>query len=137
MTNRNIVHIEIPSSDSKASAEFYEKLFGWGIMRDEQMDYTMFSAGDGPGGGFTKIGGEWGQHVQVGHVLIYINSEDIEADLKQAETLGGSIVQPKMEIPETGWYGIFTDPTGNTIALYTDMQMQQEKVDSAVGSQAE
>lgn len=126
MTKRNIVHIEIPTSDSKASAEFYEKLFGWGIMRDEQMDYTMFSAEPGPGGGFTKIGGEWGDHVQVGHVLIYINSEDIEADLKQAIVLGGNIVQPKSEIPETGWFGIFTDPTGNTVALYTEMQHAHE-----------
>lgn len=126
MNKRNIVHIEIPTSDSKASAEFYEKLFGWDIMRDEQMDYTMFSTEPGPGGGFTKIGGEWGDHVQVGHVLIYINSEDIDADLKQAVVLGGNIVQPKSEIPETGWFGIFTDPTGNTVALYTEMQHAHE-----------
>lgn len=125
MTKRNVVHIEIPTSNAKESAEFYEKLFGWGIMRDEQMDYTMFSAEPGPGGGFTKIGGEWGGHVQVGHVLIYINSEDIEADLKQAEALGGSIAQPKMEIPNTGWFGIFTDPTGNTVALYTEMHQHE------------
>jgi predicted enzyme related to lactoylglutathione lyase len=126
MTKRNIVHIEIPTNDSKTSAEFYEKLFGWGIMRDEQMDYTMFNAEPGPGGGFTKIGGGWGDHVQVGHVLIYINSEDIDTDLKQAVALGGSIVQPKSEIPETGWFGIFTDPTGNTVALYTEMQHAHE-----------
>ena len=125
MTKRNIVHIEIPTSDSKVSADFYEKLFGWGIKRSEEMDYTMFDGDGGPGGGFTKIGGEYGDHVQVGHVLIYINSEDIEADLKQAEALGGSIVQPKMEIPQTGWFGLFTDPTGNTVALYTEMEMQQ------------
>ena len=31
MTKRNIVHIEIPTSNSKASAEFYQKLFGWHI----------------------------------------------------------------------------------------------------------
>ncbi len=125
MTTHNVVHIEIPTADGKASGEFYGKLFGWKITRDESMDYTMFSPGEGPGGGFTKIGGEWGQHVQVGHVLIYINSEDIEADLKKAEALGGSIVQPKMEIPKTGWFGIFTDPTGNTVALYTEMPMPQ------------
>jgi predicted enzyme related to lactoylglutathione lyase len=120
MTKRNIVHIEIPTSNAKESADFYQKLFGWNIIRDEKFDYTMFDGDGGPGGGFTKIGGEWGDHVEVGHVLIYINSDDIEADLKQAEALGSKIIQPKMEIPGTGWFGIFTDPTGNTIAVYTD-----------------
>jgi len=31
------------------------------------------------------------------------------------------VVFPKSEIPETGWYGMFKDPTGNIIALYTSM----------------
>jgi len=29
MTKRNIVHIEIPTKDSKTSAKFYASLFGW------------------------------------------------------------------------------------------------------------
>jgi len=41
--------------------------------------------------------------------------------LKLAESLGGKIVLPKSEIPNTGWFGIFEDPTGNQIALYTSM----------------
>lgn len=117
MSERNIVHIEIPTNDSKASAEFYEKLFGWHIEHDEEMDYTMFDPHKGPGGGFSKVD----ENVKPGDVIIYINSEDIEADLKKAAELGGSIVQEKMEIPQTGWFGMFNDPTGNTIALYTSM----------------
>jgi predicted enzyme related to lactoylglutathione lyase len=27
-----------------------------------------------------------------------------------------------MEIPETGWFALFTDPTGNQIGLYTPME---------------
>jgi predicted enzyme related to lactoylglutathione lyase len=33
--------------------------------------------------------------------------------------LGGVVVQPKMEIPGVGWFGMFKDPTGNTMALFT------------------
>jgi hypothetical protein len=117
MNKRNIVHIEIPTQSGKESAEFYEKLFGWHIERDEEMDYTMFNPHDGPGGGFNPLSDE----VKVGDVLIYVNSEDIEADLKKAESLGGTIVMEKAEIPNTGWYGMFKDPTGNTIGLYTSM----------------
>ena len=120
MIKRNIVHIEIPTSDSKASADFYQKLFGWHIERDEQMDYTMWDPHEGPGGGFSPLG----EHVKPGDVIIYVNSEDIESDLKKATELGGSVVQEKMEIPETGWFGMFTDPTGNTIALYTSMSQE-------------
>jgi hypothetical protein len=120
MIKRNIVHIEIPTSDSKASADFYQKLFGWHIERDEQMDYTMWDPHEGPGGGFSPLG----EHVKPGDIIIYVNSEDIESDLKKATELGGSVVQEKMEIPETGWFGMFTDPTGNTIALYTSMNQE-------------
>ncbi len=117
MTKRNIVHIEIPSENVKASADFYQKLFGWHMERVEEMDYTMWDAHEAPGGGFSQVG----ENLKPGEVLIYINSEDIEADLKAAESLGGTIVHPKTEIPNTGWFGMFQDPTGNIIGLYTSM----------------
>ena len=60
-----------------------------------------------------------GDDVKVGEVLIYVASEDIEADLKKAKSLGGVILKEKDEIPGVGWFGIFKDPTGNSIALYT------------------
>jgi predicted enzyme related to lactoylglutathione lyase len=115
MLKRNIVYVEIPTKDSKKSGDFYGKLFGWHITHDEKMDYTMWDPHEGITGGFTTAG----QDTQVGEVLLYINSEDIEADLKQAATLGATIVKKKTEIPETGWYGIFKDPTGNNIGLLT------------------
>ena len=120
MIKRNIVHIEIPTSDSKASADFYQKLFGWHIEHVEEMNYTMWDPHEGPGGGFSPLD----ENVKPGDVIIYVNSEDIESDLKKATELGGSAVQEKMEIPETGWFGMFTDPTGNTIALYTSMNQE-------------
>lgn len=117
MKKRNIVHIEIPTQNGKESAQFYEKLFGWHIEHDEQMDYTMFDPHEGPGGGFSPLG----ENVEAGDILIYVSSEDIEADLKNAESLGGTVVMQKSEIPNTGWFGMFKDPTGNTIGLYTSM----------------
>jgi uncharacterized protein len=117
MTKRNIVHVEIPTKNGKESGEFYEKLFGWHIEHDEQMDYTMWDPHEGPGGGFSQVD----ENTKPGDVLIYVNSEDIEADLKQAASLGATIVMEKSEIPTIGWWGIFQDPTGNNIALYTSM----------------
>jgi predicted enzyme related to lactoylglutathione lyase len=123
MTKRNIIHIEIPTKDSKESANFYEKLFGWHIEHIPEMNYTMWDPHDGPGGGFSQVD----EDTKVGEVLLYVNSDDIEADLKQAQALGGTIIRPKNEIPNTGWFGIFRDPTGNMIALYTGLDPNYNK----------
>jgi uncharacterized protein len=117
MTKRNIVHIEIPAADSAKAGKFYADLFGWKIEHVPEMNYTMWDAGDGSGGGFNPLG----EHVKAGDVLIYVNSDDIEADLKKAKSLGGTILTEKSEIPNTGWWGVFKDPTGNMIALYTSL----------------
>lgn len=120
MTKRNIVHIEIPAADSAKAGKFYQDLFGWHIESVPEMNYTMWDAGDGSGGGFIALD----DHTKPGDVLIYVNSDDIEADLKKARSLGGIIIQEKMEIPQNGWFGVFRDPTGNQIALYTGMNPQ-------------
>lgn len=123
MSKRNVVHIEIPAGDVPGAAKFYETLFGWKMEHAAEFDYTMWSDGGGYGGGFNKVSEE----NPVGQVLVYIHSDDIEADLKQVEQLGGSVVHPKTEIPGTGWFGLFKDPTGNTLALYTSKNSEFNK----------
>jgi predicted enzyme related to lactoylglutathione lyase len=117
MSKRNVVHIEIPAADVPDAAKFYENLFGWKMEHAPEFDYTMWSDGGGYGGGFTKVGRDG----TAGQVLVYIDSDDIEADLAKVQKLGGSVVTPKTEIPGTGWFALFKDPTGNTLALYTSM----------------
>jgi len=117
MSNRNVVHVEIPAANVEAAAKFYQDLFGWKIQPVPEMNYTMWEAGDGSGGGFPEVSAD----NPVGQVLVYIDSDDIEADLKKVEKLGGKILHQKTEIPGMGWFGIFKDPTGNVLALYTSM----------------
>lgn len=120
MSKRNVVHVEIPAADQPAAAKFYQELFGWKITAMPEANYTMWEAGDGSGGGFPSVSDE----SPAGQVTVYIDSSDIEADLKKVEKLGGKIVRPKTEIPGFGWYGIFQDPTGNALAVYTSMNPQ-------------
>jgi predicted enzyme related to lactoylglutathione lyase len=115
MSKRNVVHIEIPAANVKAAGSFYEELLGWKMQHAAEFNYTMWADGNETGGGFNEVSAEY----PAGQVLVYIASDDIEADLKKAERLGGKIVSAKTEIPETGWFGIFEDPTGNKLALYT------------------
>ena len=117
MSKRNVVHVEIPAADAQSAGKFYADLFGWKIQHAAEFDYTMWEDGSGYGGGFNKVD----EDHPAGQVLVYIDSEDIEADLQRVEQLGGSVVTPKTEIPGTGWFGVFKDPTGNALALYTSM----------------
>ncbi len=123
MSKRNIVHIEIPAVDGKQAGQFFKDLFGWKIDREESMDYTLWEPEQGPGGGFTPLADE----IKPGDVLIYVDSPDIDADLKRAVELGGTLVAPKTEIPGIGWFGIFKDPTGNRIAVYTSSNPDYKK----------
>ena len=118
MSKRNVVHVEIPSVNVEAAGKFYQELFGWKLQHVPEMNYTMWEDGSGSGGGFPQVSDE----NPAGQVLVYIDSEDIEADLKKVVKLGGKVLQPKMEIPQTGWFGVFQDPTGNVLALYTSMK---------------
>ena len=123
MSKRNVVHVEIPAADVPAASKFYEELLGWKMQHAAEFDYTMWSDGSGYGGGFNKVD----DHNPVGQVMVYIDSDDIEADLKKVEELGGTVVTPKTEIPGTGWFGQFRDPTGNVLALYTSMNPEFNK----------
>jgi len=117
MSKRNIVHVEIPAANVEGASKFYESLFGWKLMHMPEMNYTMWQDGAGSGGGFTEVSDE----NPAGQVLVYIDSDDIEADLKKVEKLGGKVLRTKTEIPQNGWFGIFQDPTGNVLALYTGL----------------
>lgn len=123
MSKRNVVHVEIPSNDITAISKFYQSLFGWKIQPIPEMNYIVWEDGSGSGGGFSSVSDE----TPAGHVLVYIDSEDIDADLKRVVELGGKVIHEKMEIPQTGWFGIFQDPSGNMLALYTSMNPEFNK----------
>jgi hypothetical protein len=121
MSNHPIVHVEISANDREAAGMFYSDLFDWNIQQMPEMNYATFDYGvEGGGGGLSPVG----ENNPAGTVVVYVETDDINASLAQAEKLGGKIVTQKTEIPGMGWFGIFTDPTGNPIGLFTAMQNQ-------------
>src|SRR5512133_2782773 len=121
MTKRNIVHVEFSSRDFEETSKFYQQLFGWKIEAMPEANYVLWRPEEGSGGGFNPVG----EHTKAGEVLVYVDSDDIEADLNKAQSLGATILTPKTEIPGQGWFGVFRDPTGNQVALYTDSSMSR------------
>jgi len=117
MSEGQIVHIEFAANDPDAAAKFYAELFGWKTEPYPGAEYTTFEPTDAPGGGFAKVDGKL---YQAGTVLAYIFTSDIEGMLEKIEAAGGKTLQPRMEIPGMGWFALFSDPTGNTVGLFTD-----------------
>jgi predicted enzyme related to lactoylglutathione lyase len=119
MSDHPIVHIEFSSKNLAATGKFYADLFGWKVEQIPEMNYATFAAEGGPGGGFNPVS----DTNPAGTIMVYVGTDDIEASLAKAESLRGKILVQKMEIPKMGWWAIFQDPDGNSIALYKAMQM--------------
>ena len=109
-----VVHFEIAVKDTAAANKFYAQLFGWKINSDNPMNYGMVdtdSGGEGVGGGIAKPpeGGP--------NTTFYVNVENVQAKLNEAEKLGAKVVVPPMQVPEGPEIALFSDPDGNMIGL--------------------
>lgn len=122
MGGQPIVHVEFPATDPKAASAFYADVFGWQIRTPPGFDdYPMFQAEGGPGGAFVRVGtGPGVLQYTAGEPLVYLASQDIDADLQRIQAHGGQVVLPKTEIPQVGWWAVFRDPTGNKVGLFTE-----------------
>lgn len=110
-------HIEICTTNLKKAEKFYAELFGWKIQSEVMGKYSLFETPSPPGGGLAEV-----KEVKPGDsLMLYVEVDDIEKYLKKAANLGGKQVSPKTEIPQVGWYGVFSDLDGNKIGLFTGL----------------
>ncbi len=108
----SIVHVEIHSNAPEKTKSFLKDVFGWKFEEVPQMNYSMFNPPSAPGGGLQKA-----ENLPAG-ILDYVLTEDIENTLRKITSSGGAVTMPKQEIPGMGWFAVFQDPTGITLALY-------------------
>jgi predicted enzyme related to lactoylglutathione lyase len=115
---------ECLTTDSKATADFYSKLFGWRVEAHE-MDlgtgptaYHVFHAGENMVGGSMDLPPPAVQSGAKSHWLYYLMVGDVDASAKKATELGGAVTCPPTDIPEMGRFCVITDPQGAMVALY-------------------
>jgi predicted enzyme related to lactoylglutathione lyase len=82
-----------------------------GELNEAMPAYTMI---DGVGGIFA-LPPE--QQMPTG-VTNYVNVDDLDAKEDLIRKAGGQIYKSKQEVPGMGWFTIFADPDGNTVALW-------------------
>lgn len=109
----SFIHIELTSSDPPSTLKFFEQVFGWEFQSQPQFEYHTFTAPSGPGGGLSKP-----MEGQAPAILNYILSADLDGDLQRIRDAGGTVLREKNEIPGVGWFAVFQEPAGLTLALF-------------------
>jgi predicted enzyme related to lactoylglutathione lyase len=108
-----LVHVEIRAKEIERAQEFWNGVFDWGIgpsaMPD--MDYRMFSTGEGQGGGL------YTDPDSTGELVVYFDTDDIDSTLARVREHGGE-PGPKQPIPGNGWFAHCKDSEGNAFSLY-------------------
>lgn len=121
-----VVHFEIPADDPERAKKFYADVFGWQVsdfggtymVTATPMDLQTQQPLE-PG----SINGDiFKRDEEVKHPTIVINVPSIEEHYTMIEANGGKPGKPKVEIPDMGYYGYFTDSEGNTIGLWEDLK---------------
>ena len=110
-----VVHFEVLGKDAAALESFYSELFGWSMTMGPG-DYRLVDTGsEGAIGGGIGAAPEGSP----GGVTFYVQSDDVQADLDRATSLGGTRVMGPDEIPgDMGTIAVFADPEGHMIGLF-------------------
>jgi hypothetical protein len=111
-----VVHFEIDAEKPEQLVKFYERVFGWKIVKWEgPIDYWLITTGkeDEPGidGGLSKRTEPEPSTVNT------IDVPSIDEYLKKVKDNGGRITRPKQAVPGVGWTAYFKDPEGNVFGL--------------------
>lgn len=110
------VWYDLMTSDDGAAKAFYTGVLPWGTqVWDGPMPYTMWTVQGTGIGGIMQLPAEAGAPP---HWLGYVGSDDVDATAARAVKLGGKILRPADDIPNTGRFAIVADPQGAAFALY-------------------
>jgi hypothetical protein len=114
---------ELATSDHVGAFSFYQKLFGWYVVNDQDM---------GPGMGVYRLFAPEGSKDAVGGMytkppapprpsawLPYIKVADVKAATEKAKSLGATIFHGPAEVPGGGWITMGADPQGAAFAIHS------------------
>ncbi len=119
MAMNRVVHFEIGAEDPKELSEFYKKALGWEINQWADSGYWMVGKEAD-----NKVGAIFGgimKRYENEKTINTIETEDIEATIKDVEGAGGKVVKPLADMdmgPEDIMRWCYCeDPQGNVFGL--------------------
>ncbi len=109
-----VTHFEIVGEDAQALQSFYKEAFGWEVVPAGPA-YAMVhpQAGTGIDGGIGSAPEGGG----ASRVTVYIEVDDLEAELGKIERLGGRSVMGPRDVPGGPSIALFSDPEGHVVGL--------------------
>ena len=106
-------YMQIPATDVKQSASFYEQVFGWQLRGGSD---THFSFSDATG----DMIGAWVTNLEIAAepgVLPYIYVHGIDSAIERVIASGGIVVKAPYAEGDL-WVATFRDPAGNVIGIW-------------------
>ncbi|MGC4086375.1 MAG: VOC family protein [Polyangiaceae bacterium] len=109
-----VVKWQIVASDAAAVAAFYSKLFGWSSDANNALGYRELKSEDPRGidGGVWPAPGPGPAMVQ-----LFVEVDDVAAQLERALALGATVLVPRSELPDGDVMALFVDPAGLSCGL--------------------
>jgi uncharacterized protein len=108
---------ELTTPDVDAAKKFYPRFTAWGTQKFDN-DYTMFTTGGTPLAGIFRLNDDMQQQGVPPNWMPYVEADDIDETAKKAASLGGAVVVPPQDIPDTGRFAVLRDPQGATFGIY-------------------
>ena len=107
-----LVHFELPVQDVGRAKRFWSGVFGWefGDSAMPEFEYYMVQTGEGQGGAVMPAD-------NTGSLIIYFDTDDVDASIARVRELGGS-ADDKQPIPGIGWFTHCKDTEGNAFSLF-------------------
>ena len=115
------VWYDVMTTDTKAATAFYTQVVGWTAQEfpmGEDRLYTVFSQGGAMVAGLMALPPEAAQMGMPPCWSGYVAVDDVDADAKRVETLGGKIQRPPEDIPTVGRFAVVSDAGGAVFLLF-------------------
>jgi predicted enzyme related to lactoylglutathione lyase len=123
-----VVHFEFNAEDPERAVRFYSDVFGWRIQKwAGPADYWLAQTGEGVGiDGAMQAAPDF---VEGQRAVVTMDVDSVDEVARKVEAAGGSIVLPKMAIPNVGWLIYCRDTEGMVFgAMQSDASARAEPV---------
>jgi uncharacterized protein len=112
---------ELATLDQNGAKAFYSALFGWDVMEvpiGPGETYSMFKSGGRDMAAAYSMRTEMRLQGVPPHWMSYVSVTDADAAVRKAQSLGGSVVTPALDVFESGRMAVLQDPTGAIFAVW-------------------
>jgi predicted enzyme related to lactoylglutathione lyase len=106
---------ELGTRDIEAAKRFYAAVFGWTTEGD---GYVTWQLGGKGIGGCVNLD-QLGKPADVpANWLAYFSVADVDDSVTRVEALGGTVIVPAQDMPDTGRFAVVSDPQGAVFGLF-------------------